>query len=93
MVDEETIKEVAENARINLGEEEIEKFREDFDDALESFDSLDDIDTEGVEPAFHPIELEERKREDSVEESFTEEETFSNTDNEEDGCFKGPRAT
>jgi len=93
MVEEEKIRKVAKNARLNLSDEEVEEFGEDLDDILEAFDSLDDIDASGVEPAFHPIELDERKREDEVEESFSNDEALSNTENREEGYFKGPRAT
>lgn len=93
MVSEEKIRKVAKNARLNLTDDEVEEFREDMDDILEAFDSLDDIDTEDVNPAFHPIDLDERKREDKVEESFSRDEALSNSENTEDGYFKGPRAT
>lgn len=93
MVSEETLEEVAENARLNLTEEEKEKFRQDMKDILDAFESIDEIDCEGVEPAFHPIELEERSRDDEKEDCFGQEEALSNTENKEDGYFKGPRAT
>lgn len=90
MVDTEEVKQVAENARINLEAEEAEKFSEDFEDILEVFDKLDEIDTEDVEPAFHPVETEPETREDRVEETLSKEDVFANTENEEDGFFKGP---
>lgn len=93
MVERETIERIAKNSRIRLDEDEIEEFGEDFEEILDAFDSLDDVDVEGVEPAFHPIDLDERKREDSVEESFSNEEALSNSENTEEGYFKGPRAT
>ncbi len=92
VVDRETIISVSENARIKLSESEIEKFKEDFINALDSFQSLDNIDTEGVDPAFHPIDLDDRRRDDQVEESFSLEKVFSNTENREGDHFKGPRA-
>ncbi|MDY6778184.1 MAG: Asp-tRNA(Asn)/Glu-tRNA(Gln) amidotransferase subunit GatC [Candidatus Nanohaloarchaea archaeon] len=93
MVDRETVEQVAENARLNLDGDELETFRGDLEDILDAFESLDEIDTEGVEPAFHPIEVGDRKRDDEREESFSQEEALANTKNKEDGFFKGPRAT
>lgn len=90
MVDVEEVKQVAENARINLEDEEAEKFSEEFEDILEVFDKLDEIDTEDVEPAFHPVDTDPETREDSQEETLSKEEVFANTENEEDGFFKGP---
>ncbi len=92
MVDKESIEQVAKNARIRLSDGEKEVFRKDFDSILESFESLDKIDTEGVDPAFHPVELDEESREDKVEKGFSKDEVFANTNNVEKDCFKGPRA-
>lgn len=92
MVDVDEVKRVAENSRIEIDEEEAEEFAEEFENILEMFDKLDEIDTEDVDPAFHPIEVETETREDKVEETLDKEEVFKNTDNEEDGFFKGPSA-
>lgn len=92
MVDIETVQKVADNARIKLDEEEAEEFREDFENILEKFSSLDEVDTEDVEPSFHPVEVDSSTREDEVEETLDEEEVFQNTENDEDNFFKGPSA-
>lgn len=92
MVDVEEVKQVAENARIKIEDKEAEEFAEDFENILEMFETLDEIDTEDVEPAFHPVETESKSREDEVEQTLEKEEVFQNTGNEEDGYFKGPPA-
>lgn len=92
MVDAEEVEKVAENARIKIDEEEAEEFAEDFEEILDMFETLDEIDTEDVEPAFHPVETESKSREDEEEETLEKEEVFRNTGNEEDGYFKGPSA-
>ena len=92
MVSLEEVKEVAENARIDVDDSTAEEFVEEFEDILEIFDKLDSIDTEGVEPAFHPIDVSPKLREDKKEDTLDSEETFSNTENTEDGFFKGPSA-
>ena len=88
----EEVEKVADNARLKLDEEETKEMAEDFNDILEMFETLDNIDTENVEPSFHPVETESKTRKDEVKESLNKEETFQNTDNEEDGFFKGPSA-
>lgn len=90
MVDAEKVEDVAENARINLEEDEAEKFAQEFENILEVFDKLDKIDTEDIEPAFHPIDTGSRTREDIKEDTLEKEKVFRNTNNEEDGYFKGP---
>lgn len=92
MVDVEQVQKVAENARINIDDEEAEEFAEEFESILEMFDKLDEIDTEEVEPAFHPVDVEPETREDEEGETLDREEVFRNTENEEDGFFKGPSA-
>ncbi|MCJ7429068.1 MAG: Asp-tRNA(Asn)/Glu-tRNA(Gln) amidotransferase subunit GatC [Candidatus Nanohaloarchaeota archaeon QJJ-5] len=93
MVDEETVRSVAANARLHVSDDEVEQLTADLDDILDAFESLDDIDTEGVDPAFHPIDLDREPRPDETEPSLSQEQALSNTDNDEDGFFKGPRAT
>lgn len=90
MVDVEEVKSVAENARIKVTDEEAKEFTEDFQEILGMFETLDQVDTEGVEPSFHPVETESKTREDQKEETLGREEVFQNTENEEDGYFKGP---
>ncbi|MFB6215545.1 MAG: Asp-tRNA(Asn)/Glu-tRNA(Gln) amidotransferase subunit GatC, partial [Candidatus Aenigmatarchaeota archaeon] len=92
MVSTEKVRQVAKNARINLDDEEVEQFASEFDKILDMFQALEEVDTEDVEPAFHPIDVEPETREDEKEETLDHEEVFQNTDNEEDGFFKGPSA-
>jgi aspartyl-tRNA(Asn)/glutamyl-tRNA(Gln) amidotransferase subunit C len=84
------IRDIAENARIKLDKSELEGLVKDFDEVLEMFDTLDEIDTEDVDPSFHPSETKSRTRKDKVEE--TVENPFENTENTEEGFFKGPSA-
>jgi aspartyl-tRNA(Asn)/glutamyl-tRNA(Gln) amidotransferase subunit C len=90
MVSTQKVKDVAENARINLEEDEAKRFAKEFESILEVFDKLDQIDTDDVEPAFHPIDTGSEARKDIKEESLDKKEVFQNTENEEDGYFKGP---
>ena len=92
MVDVDEVRDVAENARIELQDDEAEKFAEEFEDILEMFEILDKVDTEDVEPSFHPVEVSPETREDEVDETLDREQVFQNTENEDDGFFKGPSA-
>lgn len=92
MVSEEEVQKVAENARINLSDEEASQFSDEFEKILGMFETLDEVGTEDVDPSFHPVEVESTTREDEVEETLDREEAFQNTENEEDGYFKGPSA-
>lgn len=86
----EKVEKVAEIARLELEEEEKEGFAEDFENILDWFTELDKIETEDVEPAFHPIEIKNEMREDELEPGLSQEEALELTEHEEDGYFKGP---
>ncbi|MFB6292187.1 MAG: Asp-tRNA(Asn)/Glu-tRNA(Gln) amidotransferase subunit GatC [Candidatus Nanohaloarchaea archaeon] len=90
MVDKNQVERVADNARLEIPEEELGSFVDDFEDILEMFQKLEDVDTEDVEPAFHPIDVEPGTREDEEEETLDRDEVFQNTENVEEDQFKGP---
>ncbi|MFB6208605.1 MAG: Asp-tRNA(Asn)/Glu-tRNA(Gln) amidotransferase subunit GatC [Candidatus Nanohaloarchaea archaeon] len=90
MVDVEEVEDIAENARIELQDGEAEKFAEEFEEILDTFNTLEKIDTEDVEPAFHPVDTDPEAREDEVEQTLGIEEVFRNTQNVEEEHFKGP---
>lgn len=92
MVADEELEHVAETARLNLTDEERKQFSGDLDDILDAFETLDDINTEDVEPAFHPVTFEDGTREDVEESCLTQDEALANSENTEDSYFKGPRA-
>ncbi len=91
-MEEDKLKQVSDNARIRLTEDEVDTFSSDLDDVLEKFESLQEVDVENTEPAFHPVELNEETREDEEGSSLTQEEAVSNSENTERGYFKGPSA-
>lgn len=86
------VENVASNARIKLADEEAESLADDFEEILDMFETLDSIDTDDVEPSFHPVEVENNSRPDEREDALEEDQVFQNTENEEDGFFKGPSA-
>jgi len=90
-MDEKKVREVARLARLELSDEEVECFAADLESILEAFKKLDNIDTDGLEPSFHPVKIEDVFREDTPEKSLSQEEALSNSPNTEDGFFKGPR--
>ncbi len=93
MTDEMTIRKVAEIARLDLSESEIKKFSADLKDIVHAFKELEKVKTDGVEPAFQPMELTDVLREDKLENCLDQKIALSNVDkNKEGGYFKGPKA-
>ncbi len=88
----ETVKRVAQVARLNLSDQEIESYSRDLEAILEAFRDLERVDTKGVKPSFQPIETKNVLRKDRIEPSLSHEQALSNAKNKEKGFFKGPRA-
>ena len=72
------VKHIAKLARIELKDEELEKFRVDLNKVLGYVEVLKTVDTEGVEPLATVTGLENVFREDKVEESEIQEEIIKN---------------
>ncbi|MCX8116340.1 MAG: Asp-tRNA(Asn)/Glu-tRNA(Gln) amidotransferase subunit GatC [Desulfobacterota bacterium] len=85
------IEKVARLARLELTEEERERFGQQLDQILVYMDQLNRLDTSGVEPTSHAIPLVNVFREDEVSGSFPGQEILSNAPDQEEGYFKVPR--
>jgi len=88
-IDRGLVERIAKVARLELTEDEIEKFTKQLKVILEAFRELDDVDTEGVEPSFHPQELSNVLREDEA--THWSWDPLENTEHSEGRYFKGPR--
>jgi aspartyl-tRNA(Asn)/glutamyl-tRNA(Gln) amidotransferase subunit C len=87
----EIVKRVAANARIKLKEEEIKKFAAEMQDILGNFAKLAEVNTDGVEPSFHPIPVKNVTREDKPGKCLDREEALSLTPHRKDKYFRGPK--
>jgi aspartyl/glutamyl-tRNA(Asn/Gln) amidotransferase C subunit len=93
MVDEKTVKKVAETARISLTSAELNKMSRDLNTILKAFKELDKVVTgKNVKPSFQPLEIKNVTRKDKVTPSLTQKQALANTKQKERGYFKGPRA-
>lgn len=91
-VDRELLLRVAKNCRLELTEFEIKAFLPQFSEILKAFEKIDSVDIKGIEPAFHPIPLQNRWREDKVKPSISNEEALQNAVQKKPPYFKGPKA-
>jgi aspartyl-tRNA(Asn)/glutamyl-tRNA(Gln) amidotransferase subunit C len=87
-VDDEEVRHVAQLARVDLDDEEIELFAEQFAEILDHFEALDDVPELEPEP-----ELANVMRPDEVDAGLTQAEALRNAPETEDGCFKGPKVS
>lgn len=91
-INKELIEHVADVARLELTDKEIENFSKELKEVIEAFSSIDKVDTKGIETSLQAVELKNMLREDKEEKSFTQEEVLSLTEHKKDGYFKGPKA-
>jgi len=77
-------------ARIELTEEEKEKFTKQLNSILDYFEKLDEIET-GAAPMHHVFGLTNVFRDDVAKKSMSQEDALQNAPKKEKGCFKGPR--
>ena len=87
-VDAATVRHVATLARVDLDEEEVERFTGQFAEILEYFEALDDVPDVDSE-----ADLVNVMRPDEVREGLTQGEALRNAPETEDGRFKGPRVS
>ncbi len=90
-VTEETVKHVAELARLNLNDKELKKMSEEMTAIITYFRKLDEPDTENVQPKEHVIPIYNVFRSDEAEPSFDREKILMNAPLKEDGAVKVPR--
>ena len=87
-VDADEVRHVAELARVNLDDDEVDAFATQFADILEYFDPLD-----VVPEVERESDLANVMRPDEVHEGLSQEEALANAAETEDGFFKGPRVS
>ena len=90
-IDRELLEHIAEVSRLKLTDEELERFTEQLKVILDAFREIDEVNTEGVEPSFHPSELKDVLREDEAKPWGWD--TLGNSWHKERKQFKGPRIT
>ncbi|HIH05456.1 TPA: Asp-tRNA(Asn)/Glu-tRNA(Gln) amidotransferase subunit GatC [Candidatus Woesearchaeota archaeon] len=91
-IDRKLIESVAVVARLRLTDREVEKFLPQLKDVLEAFSSVQEVDTAGIEPSFHPLPLKDVLRDDTPAGCLGQEDALSLTPHKKDGYFKGPKA-
>ncbi|MEQ9619518.1 MAG: Asp-tRNA(Asn)/Glu-tRNA(Gln) amidotransferase subunit GatC [Deltaproteobacteria bacterium] len=90
-ISKEDVLKVAELARLEFGEEELEKFTEQLGNILSYIENLNKLDTDGVEPTSHVLDVATPLREDEVQDWLTPGEALQNAPEGVDGFFVVPQ--
>ena len=91
MITVKDVEHVAKLARLELTEEEKEKFTKQLGDVLKHVEAMNEVDTSNVKPMAHAIDFVNVMREDKVFYEQTKEELMKNAPHEEDGFFRVPK--
>jgi aspartyl-tRNA(Asn)/glutamyl-tRNA(Gln) amidotransferase subunit C len=89
-----TIKDVAHVAglaRLRFKDDELEAMTAQLNGILDSFDKLQTVDTTGVEPSTHAVDVSNAFRDDTVRPSLAPATALANAPEAQEGCFKVPR--
>jgi aspartyl-tRNA(Asn)/glutamyl-tRNA(Gln) amidotransferase subunit C len=87
-VDPDEVRHVADLARVNLDDAEVERFTEQFGEILDAFEALDEVPEVESE-----ADLVNVMRPDETRESLSQEEALQNAPESEEGYFKGPKVS
>lgn len=87
----EEIEHVANLARLNLTSDEKEKMRNELAAIIEFADKLSEVDTKGIQPTAHILDMENVFRKDEVRPSFPREDIIANAPDSTDGCIRVPK--
>ncbi len=78
-------------AHIELTDKEKALFTEQFNEILDYFKKIDEVDTEGVEPTYNVLDLKNVSRKDETKPSLPTEEVLKNAPKKEKKFLKAPR--
>jgi aspartyl-tRNA(Asn)/glutamyl-tRNA(Gln) amidotransferase subunit C len=82
---------LADLARIQLTDEEIDRFAGEFDSIMDAVASVSEVATEDVPATSHPIAMTNVFREDVVETTLSQEQALAGAPEAQDGRFAVPQ--
>ena len=85
------VEHIAELARLNFKDEELENFTHQLNQILDYMEKLNELDTENIEPLSHPVEGNNIFREDKLSASIPTNEALLNAPESDEQFFKVPK--
>ncbi|MDD3818586.1 MAG: Asp-tRNA(Asn)/Glu-tRNA(Gln) amidotransferase subunit GatC [Actinomycetota bacterium] len=90
-ISKDDVRHVAKLAELELEEKDLKRFVLQLDKVLDYVAEISSVDTEGVAPTSHVLDVKNVFRDDEPGESFTTEYALKNAPDEVDGGFKVPK--
>lgn len=85
------VKQVADLAKLNFSEQEIEKITKEMESLVSYVDKLNELNTSGITPREHILPIKNVFREDVTKKSFMRKKILENAPSSEKGCFRVPK--
>ncbi len=90
-IDADLVRHIGKLSRIALSDDDVTNFGRQLAAVLEYFDKLQQLDTEGVEPMAHAVELTNVLAEDTLKPSLSPEAALGNAPARDENFFKVPK--
>ena len=90
-VSRDDVKHIANLSKLNLTDEELEKYTTELSDIVNFANELSSIDVNGVMPTNHILDIKNVFREDKSDISYNREEILKNAPTKEAGCISVPK--
>jgi aspartyl-tRNA(Asn)/glutamyl-tRNA(Gln) amidotransferase subunit C len=84
------VKHVANLARLEFTEKEIESYAYQLDEIIAFAELLNEVETDNVEPTSHVLDVRNVLREDEMKSSLSNDDALKNAPDQKDGQFKVP---
>ncbi|WP_188455112.1 Asp-tRNA(Asn)/Glu-tRNA(Gln) amidotransferase subunit GatC [Virgibacillus oceani] len=89
-ISKDQVKHVANLARLAITDEEAEKFTNQLSSIIKYAEQLNELDTDGVEPTTHVLDLKNVLRKDEPKEWITQEDALKNAPDKKGDYFRVP---
>lgn len=90
-VSKEDVKHIANLSKLNLTEEELEKYTTELSDIVNFANELSNIDVDGIKPTAHILDIKNVFRKDEMKPSYDREEILKNAPSKDAGCVSVPK--
>ena len=78
-------------SKLEFNDDEIENFRSDLSEILNYMNELNELDTEGINPLFNVLDLDDVTRKDVVKDSLKQEEVLKNAPDKDENFIIVPK--
>jgi aspartyl-tRNA(Asn)/glutamyl-tRNA(Gln) amidotransferase subunit C len=89
-ISKEQVKHVADLARLEMDDKEVEKFTKQMGEIIHFAEILNELDTTGVKPTTHVLKIQNVMREDKIEKGLPRELVLKNAPEHQDGQIRVP---